>query len=167
MICSGPFVDRALVDERMAPTWYDGKHAAPYRRGKLVESALGRLARMPGQRMGIELATVPAAIVEGLREARPGLEIVDIGPIIRRLRRSKDPDEIEVLRQSMRSGEAAQAAALREVRPGMTELDAYLIVQAAAGGARLSGDRVWRLRVGTAVRDRARRAADVAEDRAG
>ncbi|MGO9921045.1 MAG: M24 family metallopeptidase [Isosphaeraceae bacterium] len=131
----GPFVDRAQVDERMAPTWYDGRHAAPYRRGKLVESALGRLARAAGGRVGIELATVPAAIVEGLREARPGLEIVDIGPIIRRLRRSKDPDEIEVLRQSMRSGEAAQAAALREVRPGMTELDAYLIVQAAAARA--------------------------------
>jgi len=128
----GPFLDRALVDEQVAPTWYDGKHAAPYRRGKLVESALGRLARMPGGRVGIELATVPAAIVEGLRGARPGLEIVDIGPIIRRLRRSKDPDEIEVLRQSMRSGEAAQAAALKQVQPGMTELDAYLIVQAAA-----------------------------------
>ncbi len=131
----GPFLDRALVDERVAPTWYDGKHAAPYRRGTLVESALGRLAHIPGQRAGVELATVPAAIVEGLRGARPGLEIVDIGPIIRRLRRSKGPDEIEVLRQSMRAGEAAQAAALEQVRPGMTELDAYLIVQAAAARA--------------------------------
>ncbi len=128
----GPFVDRALVDERVAPTWYDGQHAAPYRRGKLVESALGRLAGMPGGRVGIELATVPAAIVEGVREAHPDIEIVDIGPIIRRLRRSKDPDEIEVLRQSMRSGEAAQAAALAQVRPGMTEVEVYLIVQAAA-----------------------------------
>jgi len=90
---------------------------------------------MPGGSVGIELATVPAAIVERLRAAHPGPEIVDIGPIVRRLRRSKDPDEIEVLRQSMRSGEAAQAAALKQVQPGMTELDAYLIVQAAAARA--------------------------------
>jgi Xaa-Pro aminopeptidase len=32
----------------------------------------------------------------------------------------------------MRAGEAAHAAALREMKPGMTELDAYLIVQNAA-----------------------------------
>ncbi len=32
----------------------------------------------------------------------------------------------------MRAGEAAQAAALAEIQPGMTELDAYLIVQRAA-----------------------------------
>ena len=70
--------------------------------------------------MGVELASVPAGVVEGLRAARPGLEIVDLGPIIRPLRRSKDPDELEVLRRSMRAGEAAHAAALAEVRPGMT-----------------------------------------------
>ncbi len=35
----------------------------------------------------------------------------------------------------MRAGEAAQAAALAEVRPGMTELDACLIVHRAAGAA--------------------------------
>jgi Xaa-Pro aminopeptidase len=125
----GPFIDRAFVDERYAPTWYDGQHAAPYRRGKLVESALSRLARMPGGRVGVERAMVPSEIVEGLRRAQPGLEIVDIGPIIRGLRRSKDPDEIEVLRQSMRSGEKAQAAALATVKPGMSELDVYLLVQ--------------------------------------
>jgi Xaa-Pro aminopeptidase len=125
----GPYVERAFVDERVAPTWYDGKHAAPYRRGKLVETALDRLERIPGETIGVEVATVPAAVVEGLRVARPGLEIMDIGPIIRRLRRSKDADEIEVLRESMRSGEAAQRAALARIRPGMTELDAYLFVQ--------------------------------------
>src|SRR6516164_9564843 len=45
----GPYVERAFVDERVAPTWYDGKHAAPYRRGKLVETALDRLERIPGE----------------------------------------------------------------------------------------------------------------------
>ena len=32
----------------------------------------------------------------------------------------------------MKAGEAAHAAALKEIKPGMTELDAYLVVQNAA-----------------------------------
>jgi Xaa-Pro aminopeptidase len=97
-----------------------------------VASALGRLATMPGRRIGVELAAVPAGVVEGLRAARPQIEIIDIGPLIRPMRRAKDPDEIAVLRQSVRAGEAGLAAALERARPGMTELDAYLIVQNAA-----------------------------------
>ena len=129
------FLEKAFADERVAPVWYDGQHSAPYRQGQLVASALGRLATIPGRRVGIEMAGVPSGVVEGLRASRPGLEIVNIGPLIRPLRRSKDPDEIETLRRSMRAGEAAQAAALAEVRPGMTELDACLIVHRAAAEA--------------------------------
>ena len=66
----GPFVDASFVDERVAPVWYDGQHSAPYRRGQLVESALIRLGTIPGTRVGVELASVPAGLVEGLRAAR-------------------------------------------------------------------------------------------------
>jgi Xaa-Pro aminopeptidase len=128
----GPFLERAHADEVVAPVWYDGKHAAPYRQGHLVKSALDRLATLPGRRVGVELAGVPSGLVEGLRATRPGLEIVDIGSLIRPLRRSKDPDEVATLMRSMLAGEAAQAAALTQVQPGMTELDAYVIVQSAA-----------------------------------
>jgi Xaa-Pro aminopeptidase len=128
----GPFLDRAFVDEIVAPTWYDGNHSAPHRLRQLVESTLNRLAVMPGKRIGVELSSVPAGVIEGLRSARPGLEIVDIAPIIRTLRRSKDPGEIEILLRSMRAGEKGQAAALEQIKPGMTELDAYRIVQNAA-----------------------------------
>ncbi len=128
----GPYLERTHVDERFAPTWYDGKHSAPYRRGRLVQSAFDRMRTIAGRRVGVELPCVPSGLVEGLRSERPGLEIVDIGPLMRPLRRAKDPDEIETLRRSMRAGEAAHAAALAEVRPGMTELDAYLLVSRAA-----------------------------------
>jgi Xaa-Pro aminopeptidase len=131
----GPYIDCAQVDERFAPTWYDGNHSAPNRRGQLVQSALERLSKIPGRRIGVEMACVPTGLVEGLRAARPGLEVVDIGPLIRPMRRSKDPDEVETLRRSMRAGEAAQAAALAEIRPGMTELDAFLLVTRAASQA--------------------------------
>jgi Xaa-Pro aminopeptidase len=128
----GPFVDQSFVDERFAPVWYDGKHSAPYRRGQLVESALTRLGRIPGTRIGVELSSVPAGLVEGLRGTRRNLEIVDIGPLMRPLRRKKDADEIALLRRSMEAGEAGLAAAHEKVRPGMSELDVFLIVQNAA-----------------------------------
>src|SRR4051812_40691808 len=105
-----PFLDRAFADEVVAPVWYDGTRSAPARRGRLVASALDRLASMPGRRVGVELSSVPSGVVEGLRAARPGIEFVDLGPVIRPLRRSKDPDELEVLRRSMRAGEAGLAA---------------------------------------------------------
>ena len=127
-----PFLDRAHADEVVAPVWYEGKASAPYRQGKLVASTLERFAALPGRRFGIELAGVPAGVVEGLRAARPGLEIIDIGPLIRLLRRSKDADEVATMQRSMRAGEAGQAAALTEVRPGMSELDAYQIVRRVA-----------------------------------
>ena len=75
---------------------------------------------------------MPGGIVDGLRSLHAGAEIVDISPLIRPLRRSKDADEIAVLRRAMKAGEDAHAAALATVKPGMTELDAYLIVQNAA-----------------------------------
>jgi Xaa-Pro aminopeptidase len=128
----GPFAEAAHIDERVTPAWYDGDHAAPERRGLLVRSVLDRLARTPGGRVGVELAAVPSGVVEGLRSARSGLEVVDISPVFRPMRRSKDADEVEALRRSIRAGEAAHAAALASVRPGMTELEVYSLVRSAA-----------------------------------
>jgi len=45
--------------------------------------------------------------------------------VIADLRRAKDPDEIDVLRQCMRATDAGHAWARRHVQPGMTELDVY------------------------------------------
>ena len=128
----GPFLDHAFADQVVAPSWYDGIHSAVHRRRRLVESTLDRLATMPGKRVGVELASVPAGVVEGLRSVRRGLEVIDLAPVIRPLRRAKDPDEIDVLLRSMRAGEDGQAAALEQIKPGMTEMDAYRIVQNAA-----------------------------------
>jgi Xaa-Pro aminopeptidase len=128
----GPYLGPAHVDERFAPTWYDGNHSAPYRRGQLVQSALDCLGRIDIHQIGIEQASVPSGVLDGLRAQRPGLEVINIGPLIRPMRRAKDADEVETLRRSMRAGEVAQAAALAEMRPGMTELDAWSLVNRAA-----------------------------------
>src|SRR4051794_37293517 len=123
----GPYLERSSVDEVIAPTWYEGKRSAPHRRGQLVATALDAPSTPPGNGGGVELSGVPSGVIEGLRAARPALELVALGPVIRPLRRAKDPDEVDVLRRSMRAGEAAHAALLAKVEPGMTELDAYQV----------------------------------------
>ena len=127
-----PFLERAFVDERVAPY---GTTASTRPRFAGASSSnrrsdVWRACR--GGESASSSAAVPTGIIEGLRAARLRLEIVDIGPLFRPLRRAKHADEIDLLRRSMRAGEAGLAAALEKVRPGMTELDAYLIVQNAA-----------------------------------
>jgi Xaa-Pro aminopeptidase len=129
----GPFLERAFVDEVFAPTWYDGQHSAPYRRGGLVAAAMARLERIAGKRVGLEKACVPAGLIESLGAIKRGLGTVDLGPIIRKLRRSKDADEIAATRAAIAAGEAGQAKALAHLEAGMTELDAYYMVLQSVG----------------------------------
>ena len=126
------YLDQAHVDEVVAPVWYDGKHPAPHRKLLLVATALDVLGRISGARFGIEAADVPAGVALGLRDARPAIAWVELATILRELRRAKDPDELALIRRSVIAGEAGHAAALARVRPGMTELDAYLLIAAAA-----------------------------------
>lgn len=127
-----PFVEKAHVDTARTPVWYDGKHSAPRRQTQLVQSELEAVRGLPGRRIGIEASSVPAGLVEGLASARPGLELLNLDPIIRPLRRRKDADEVDLLRKSMAAGEAGHAAALERLEPGMTEFDAFLLVQQVA-----------------------------------
>lgn len=62
----------------------------------------------------------------------PYIECSDVGDAIRQLRRQKDPDEIALMKQCMRAGEAGHARAREVIEPGMTELDVYREVQDAA-----------------------------------
>ncbi|HEV3164019.1 MAG TPA: Xaa-Pro peptidase family protein [Isosphaeraceae bacterium] len=127
-----PYLEAAHVDRLHAPTWYDGLRSAPRRQTLLVQSTLEALASMPGKQVGIEASSVPIGVIEGLRSARPGLELIDIDPTLRRLRRAKDADELEILKKSIAAGEAGFAAALEAIQPGMTEFEAFLLVQKAS-----------------------------------
>jgi Xaa-Pro aminopeptidase len=55
-----------------------------------------------------------------------------LGSLLRGLRRKKDADELELLRRSMRAGEAGHRRARERVRPGISELEMYREIQSAA-----------------------------------
>ncbi len=127
-----PFAGRACVDDIDTPVWYEGKASAPHREAFLVKNVLERLARCPGRDLGVEPAQTPAGIIDGLRAAHGELRLTDVSPVIRLLKRQKDGDELALLRVSMKAGEAGMRAAMQELKPGMTEMDAFQIVQRAA-----------------------------------
>lgn len=119
-----PFLDCGFADEVVALEWYTGKKSAPPRGEQLIEAVRERLRSGPRRRVGAESLGPGSMGVDG----QPTF-LLD--PVIRTLRRTKDPDEMALIRDSARAGEAAHAAANARMKAGMTELDAFLIVQEA------------------------------------
>ncbi len=64
-----------------------------------------------------------ALAVDRLRSASPGLQAVDVSPLLDELRWVKTPYEIERLRRSGKVGAEATAEAIRATRPGMYEYE--------------------------------------------
>ncbi len=124
-----PYAEKAAVDQTVLPTWYDGKRTAPPRREFLVANVLEEMSGRPGERIGIEQGTLPAGIIEGLRRDHPTTQFFPVDAVIHTLRRSKDPDEVALIRQSIAAIDAAMDLARSQVKPGMTELEVFLLIQ--------------------------------------
>lgn len=122
---------RAFTDDLRCPVWYDGSRSVIERRAHLVETAIAQLADRHCRHLAIEFSSCPAAIVSYLRTTGDEPNLYNLEPIVRELRRTKMSDEVAVLRQSARAAEAGHQAALREIAPGMTELEAFAVIQQA------------------------------------
>ncbi len=128
-----PFLNEAYADAKVSPLWYRCVESAGHRTELLVAATLERLQNCGGASFGYEGSACPATLIDGLRSARPGVRLMNVDPIIRQLRRKKDPDEVIAVRRSLTAATAALVAAMSEIRPGMTEFDAYRLVQRVAG----------------------------------
>jgi Xaa-Pro aminopeptidase len=118
------FADEAHVDERILFTWYDGKHSAPPRKSSFAgHLSLEIQWRLGDATIGVEPSNLPGLFCERLTGAK-----FDVEPILHSMKRNKDADEIAILRRSMDAGVAGYLAAREHVEPGMTELQAYLII---------------------------------------
>jgi Xaa-Pro aminopeptidase len=129
------FLDRSFADEVVALEWYTGKTSTSPRRQRLAEAV--------GERISISAGTGRRIGVESMGPGSMGFgpdPAFLLDPLIRGMRRNKDLDELVQIRKSARAGEAAHSDAMLRIKAGMTELDAYLIVQAAA--ARECGEQV-------------------------
>jgi Xaa-Pro aminopeptidase len=118
-----PYVDREIVE-----TWYDHRHSVINRDHALfaaLSQVAGELAGRPGMVESDWLPLGAAALLED-----PALS--DLGSILRRLRRQKEPDEVELIRLCMEATAAGQARLREVLRPGISEFEIYREVQQAS-----------------------------------
>jgi Xaa-Pro aminopeptidase len=129
------FAQRAFVGSVVVSMFYDGTHTAAHRKALGAEVALLQLESRSISYLAVEGGAAPGATVAGFLKSRDDRSVFDMDDTIRQLRRCKDPDEVDLLREIMRVAAEGHAAGLAHTLPGMTELDVYMLVSGACARA--------------------------------
>ncbi len=117
-----PFIDEEIVGQ-----WYDHRHSI-VNRDRMLEELLKRGKEQLGTSPGLlEESSFPLAALESVGTT-PDTDVA-LGPIIRSLRRRKEPDEVALIEQCLQAAEAGHRRAREIVGPGCSEFDVYLEVQ--------------------------------------
>jgi Xaa-Pro aminopeptidase len=122
---------KPFVSETLETKWYDHRHSIINRDHalfSLLTKLSGRLKSKPGL---VEAEWLPTMVADEL-DLPVETRSLELGSIIRRMRRQKEPDEIALLEECMRACAAGHERALDVVKPGVSELDVYREVQSAA-----------------------------------
>ena len=98
-----------------------------------VEAALraALVARSPTKRVGVEFSSYGGRMVQAVQGLRAG-DLVDLEPELWGLRRRKDPDELAMIRRAIACTEAMYARAREVIKPGITEIEVFNHLHAAA-----------------------------------
>jgi Xaa-Pro aminopeptidase len=132
-----------FIDEEVMIKWYDHRHSVMNRDHALLQAAEQISDRLYGREGAVEAEWLPLGAFEVLgldheahsvrKEAkdRPGREPVDLGTVIRGLRRKKEADEIALIKECARACEAGHAQAREMLKPDLSEYDVFRAVHAA------------------------------------
>jgi len=95
----------------------------------------------PIRRLGWQEESLPMALAETITGTMAPAKWVPVDELLQDLQRSKDPDEVNLLRRSIAANLGAYAAACAAIRPGATELE---VLAAGRRGAMLTaGEKVF------------------------
>ncbi len=134
------------VDRVIEETWYDHEHSVINRDHALFKALQALDSHVFGRTGAVEAEWLPLAAWEALapdleqhdiqersdEAIAPGRKSIDLGSVLRQLRRQKEPDELELLRACMRAGDAGHARAREILRDGIGEFEVYREIHAAA-----------------------------------
>lgn len=134
---NGAAIGKPHVDQMIIEAWY-GATSTFLSRGDVLFNAVRRICGKYPARSGlVEEEWLPAGTLKGFEGllTTPKSEALSLSSVLRKLRRKKDPDELEILKRCFRAGEAGHKRAREVVAPGVRELDVYREVQSAATDA--------------------------------
>jgi Xaa-Pro aminopeptidase len=132
-----------FIDEEVMIKWYDHRHSVVNRDHALLKAAEQISDRLYGREGAVEAEWLPVGAFEVLgldhethsvrKEAkdRPGRDPVNLGTVLRSLRRKKEPDELALIKECTRACEAGHARARELLKPGLTEYDLFRAVYGA------------------------------------
>lgn len=129
LICPDKPVERAAADDVRT---YEAKWRSTLRNdqreacARVVGEWLGTAG--PLRHVGVEFSSCPPHVTRLFSDAA----LIDIEPDLLALRRRKDPDELALLRRAIAATGDMMRVAREIVRPGVTELEVFSALQAAA-----------------------------------
>ena len=69
------------------------------------------------------LSTLPISLHQALRQAFPSADLIEMGPVIEKLRYLKSEEEIKLIQGSARLADKAFAEVVKVIKPGMTQFE--------------------------------------------
>jgi Xaa-Pro aminopeptidase len=143
------------VDQEIIQPWYDHQHSVINRDHALLNAVKSISERLYGRVGAVEAEWMPLAAweimgldheIHTLRQRGTGAcDTIDLGSLLRELRRSKLPDEIDLMLECMRAGAAGLLRAREVLRHGISEWEVYremhaAVLEAAGRPAQIYGD---------------------------
>ncbi len=135
-----PYVDNEIIEG-----WYNHKNSIINRDHALLAAVKSISEKLYGRKGVVEAEWIPLgawdvlgldheshSISREVGEERQAEHSIDLGTLLRELRRQKEPDEIALMKKCMAACDAGHARAMEFIKPGVSELDIYREVQSAA-----------------------------------
>lgn len=85
--------------------------------------------KMTNVRIGIEENSLPSVVAQFLRLNYPNIELKDVSEGIIKIKTIKDIDETANIRQAAKLCDIGQAAVMKHVRPGISELELFSLIR--------------------------------------
>ncbi|MFN0198496.1 MAG: M24 family metallopeptidase [Planctomycetaceae bacterium] len=131
-------VGSPFVDEVVNQSWYDHRHGVRNRDHILIDALQEAIGGLDLSRGLLEAEATPFMAAELLTGVKSHVECdiggapqrvdMTLGTLIRRLRRQKERDELDLLNQCMRATEAGHRRAREIIAPGIGEFEIFSAV---------------------------------------
>lgn len=116
--------DEVVTYEAYSVDWPISYPGIAQKAAQVLKAALSGMVPT-ARRLGLEKDRVAALFADVILGCFPGIEQADVGPLLYKLRKRKDPDEVSLIAAAVKSIEAGYAVARQAIHPGATELDVF------------------------------------------